>query len=308
MRVWDAHKSKVRYLAFRPDGRTLASAAEKTAGVRLWSPATGEKAGELRGRWGFVSGVAFSPDGKLIATATMNYRVVIWDAEACRPLSAPEEGQTRYSPAFSPDGGCVAATGWHGVVVWNAPALAHPDTLGPYSGEVWKPDATFEFDGRDQVVDKFDSLAFSPDGARVAANGCFRAVVWDRATGKVERVIRHADTDALTALAFAPDGERLAIGYGKTAEVHRLDKKERSVVLSGHTLFVRAVGFTPDGRTAMTAGSDGTVRFWDAATGAQLRVFDWGIGRVYSAAFSPDGLTCAAGGENGQIVVWDVDA
>src|SRR5262245_33350053 len=86
-----------------------------------------------------------------------------------------------------------------------------------------------------------------------------------------------------------------------------LHSERPPVVLKGHTLFVRAVDFTPDARTAMTAASDGLVRFWDAATGKQTRVFDWKIGKLSSAAFSPDGLTCAAGGENGQIVVWDVD-
>jgi WD40 repeat protein len=80
------------------------------------------------------------------------------------------------------------------------------------------------------------------------------------------------------------------------------------VTLRGHTLFVRGMGFTRDGQSVITAGSDGSVRLWDANTGAERRSFDWGIGKLYAAAFSPDGLTCAAGSENGQVVVWDVDA
>ncbi|MBN9122278.1 MAG: hypothetical protein J0I06_24580 [Planctomycetes bacterium] len=308
MLVWNAHKSKVRHLAFSPDGARLASAAEKAATVRLWEPTTGRKLGELPGRWGFTSGVAFSPDGKRIATTTMNFRVAIWDAEARRPLAVAAASQTRYGPAFAPDGSCVAATGWAGVAVWRDPAVPHPETLGPYADSNWGPDERFEFDGKDYVVDKFDSLAFSPDGRLVAANGIFRAVVWDRATRAVHRVVPHDEVDALSVVSFSPDGRRLAIGFGKAAEIHPLKGKGRRVVLTGHTMAVRAIGFAPDGRTAVTASSDGTVRFWDAATGAPTRTFDWGIGRVYGAALSPDGLTCAAGGEKGQIVVWDVDA
>ena len=58
----------------------------------------------------------------------------------------------------------------------------------------------------------------------------------------------------------------------------------------------------------MYAGADGFVRFWEAAAGAELRSFAWGIGKLYCAAFSPDGLTCAAAGDKGQVVVWDVDS
>ena len=82
----------------------------------------------------------------------------------------------------------------------------------------------------------------------------------------------------------------------------------RPLLLRGHALLVRAIGFLPGGATILTAGMDGTARLWDANTGNELRVFDWGIGKIRVAAISPDGLTCAAAGDSGQIVVWDVDS
>jgi WD40 repeat protein len=67
------------------------------------------------------------------------------------------------------------------------------------------------------------------------------------------------------------------------------------------------VGFLPGGGTVLTAAMDGTVRLWDAATGAEQRSFDWGIGKVRVAAVSPDGTMCAAGSDDGRLVVGDVD-
>jgi WD40 repeat protein len=76
---------------------------------------------------------------------------------------------------------------------------------------------------------------------------------------------------------------------------------------SGRAAPVWAVNWTADGNSLLTAGNDGCVRLWDAGTGAERKVYDWGIGKLYCAAFSPDGLTCAACSAKGQVVVWDVD-
>jgi WD40 repeat protein len=112
-----------------------------------------------------------------------------------------------------------------------------------------------------------------------------------------------------SAVSFTPDESRVAVAFGHRASLWRMDRlHERPIVLRGHALLVRAIGFLPGGNAILTAGMDGTARVWDTDTGAELRVFDWGIGKIRVAAVSPDGLTCAAGGDSGQIVVWDVDA
>jgi WD40 repeat protein len=112
-----------------------------------------------------------------------------------------------------------------------------------------------------------------------------------------------------SAVAFTPDESRIAVAFGHRAASWRLDHLlARPLLLRGHSLLVRALGFLPGGELLLTAGLDGTARIWDVETGAERRTFDWGIGKIRVAAVAPDGLTCAAGGDRGQIVVWDVDA
>jgi WD40 repeat protein len=111
------------------------------------------------------------------------------------------------------------------------------------------------------------------------------------------------------AVAFTPDESRIAVAFGHRGAIWRMDQLHAPpVLLRGHSLLVRAIGFLPGGDGVLTAGMDGTARIWDPNTGAERRAFDWGIGKIRVAAISPDGLTCAAGGDSGQIVVWDVDS
>jgi WD40 repeat protein len=238
----------------------------------------------------------------------MSSLLVVWDASTRASVALASDRSTRYAPAFAPDGASVAAGGSDGVPVWVNPG-APVRTIDEYDNITWEPAQRYAFDDGDALTDRFDSVAFSPNGKWLAAQGPHRAVIWDRAKpNNPTRIIPHSlETDFLSCCAFSPDSERLAIGFERNAEIHPVRGKAKPVVLKGHTRFVRAVGFTPDGRTLMTACGDGRARLWNAHTGELLRTYDFGIGRLYSGAFSPDGLTCAAGGETGQIVVWDVE-
>jgi len=111
-----------------------------------------------------------------------------------------------------------------------------------------------------------------------------------------------------TAVAFSADESRVCIGFGHRARVWRPHEPDApSLHMKGHGAQVRAVGFSTDGRTVLTAAMDGSVRVWDANTGAEVRAFEWGIGKIRAAVVSPDGALCAAGSDSGHLVVWDAD-
>lgn len=152
-------------------------------------------------------------------------------------------------------------------------------------------------------------LSFSADGSRLSGTGGMdgdtRVAVFDVANAR--EVFRFAPTATVTRCAlFLPDG-RVAVANGRYVYVLPPDGGDPQLTLSGHPKQVNAVAVTPDGRRLLTASHDGSIRTWDASTGASGASFDWQIGPITALAFSPDGLTCAAAGLNGNAVVWDAD-
>ncbi|MFO0821910.1 MAG: WD40 repeat domain-containing protein [Gemmataceae bacterium] len=113
---------------------------------------------------------------------------------------------------------------------------------------------------------------------------------------------------SVNCFAFNADDSRLVLGLGHRAVVWSPDDLEANPVpIAGHGKKVMGVGFLPGGQV-LTAGMDGTARVWDQNTGEAVRSFDWGIGKVTTAAVSPDGTLCAVGSVNGQVLVWDIDS
>jgi len=152
-------------------------------------------------------------------------------------------------------------------------------------------------------------LNFNADGSRLAAaggvDGDTHVVVLDVAAK--HELFRFTPPATVTRCAlFLPDG-RLAVANGRYVYTLPVGGGDPQFTLSGHPKQVNAVAVTPDGRRLLTASHDGSIRVWDAATGAAGPSFDWDIGPVTALAFSPDGLTCAAAGLNGNVVVWDAD-
>ena len=152
-------------------------------------------------------------------------------------------------------------------------------------------------------------MNFSADGGRLAVTGGLdgdtRATVFDLAARKV--IFTFAPKAKVTRAAVLLPDNRLVVANGRNVYVLPAESATPQFILEGHPKQVNAVAVTRDGRRILTASHDGSIRTWDAQTGAPGASFDWNIGAVTALAFAPDGLTCAAAGLNGKVVVWDVD-
>jgi len=256
---------------------------------------------QLTGHNQAVTSVAFSPDGKMVASGdgelTEGPVTRLWNptsGELLGTLVGPPAtgGGSADAVAFSPDGTLLAVGGnflGDSTRLWN---VADRTLIGPLA----------------QSRSIMKSLAFSPDGKTLAGVTHTGAVtLWDVGSRQVR--IGLPDSDGFRNVTFSPDGKLIADG-GKGAEVRISDASD------GHTIHTitdatgDVVGFSPDGKTLAVADSDGTysLRVWDVATVRDTATFDRTEGGdvITSVVFSPDGKTIASWGLGNVIQLWDV--
>jgi len=244
---------------------------------------------ELYGHWYPVYSVAFSPDGKTLASGSWDETIKLWDTatgEELRTLT----GHTSYvsSVAFSPDGKILASASGDGTVrLWDAATGREIRRLEGHWGWVF-------------------AIAFSPDGKTVASGGDDGLVLlWDVETGS-EKGVLEGHEGAVYGVAFSPSGDLLATGSeDHTVKLWDLASQRLKATLRGHQGYVLAVAFSPDGRLVASGSEDGTVRIWDSTTGNQIQVLSGHEDIVHSVAFSPDGKTLASGSVDGTVRLWD---
>jgi WD40 repeat protein len=311
VRLWDpATGSPVRAtlttsdlvfdVAFSPNGKLLATALVSVYGgvdggsVRLWNPATGSPVRATpaaRSNSVSVGSVAFSPDGKLLATGDADGTVRLWDPATGRPARAPLTGLASGvgSLAFSPDGKLLAAA--DGMAqLWDVA-----------TGRRIRTSLTGH-------TDPVCAVAFSPDGKLLATgDGKGTVRLWDPATGHTVRTPLTGHTGTVCAVAFSPDGKLLASG-GNDGTVRLWDPatgRPARAPLTGHTNAVSAVAFSPNGKLLASGGDDGTVRLWDPATGRPARAPMTGhTDKVRAVAFSPNGRQLASASTDHTVRLW----
>jgi WD40 repeat protein len=220
----------------------------------------------------------------------------VWNADGGAAVAELAVGHwwTSDCLAVSPDGARLLVYANSALQEWDEPARPAPEPRAPDRAHARFGHST--------------QFGFSPRGTWVY-RALLRVSLFDPSDLATEReAFNDPQGSGPTAVAFTQDETRLCAAFGHRALVWRLDDRAAPPLhLRGHGQQVRAVGFAPDARTVFTAGSDGTVRVWDANTGAEVRAFDWGIGSVRAVCAAPDGAVCAAGGADGHLVVWDAD-
>jgi WD40 repeat protein len=250
--------------------------------------------------------VAFSPDGKTLASGGQDALIKLWD------VSTKEETTTLrghafsvYSLAFSPDGALASASWDKTVKVWNLGS--EPARLSLEKQEVFKERTQAVLEGHEDWV---YCVAWAPDGKKFASgSGDRKVILWDVATGVGKPLAGHSG--AVSSVAFSPDSQTLASGAwdGKVI-LWDVDKGANRNTLGDNLGKVRSVAFTHDGKGVASGSEDKKVRLWDAATGKPQEPLQTD-GIVNCVVYSPDGKALAAGtgdryqNPKGKIVLWD---
>jgi RNA polymerase sigma factor (sigma-70 family) len=246
--------------------------------------------GTVRLRHGWMTyALAYSPDGKMLASAGVGRGLCLWDAASGKLLHLPIPSGQVLGVAFSPDGKLVAA----------------PDCLFDVTTGLKIRHLAGHKNGGSLCV------AFAPDGKTVATGGHDKLVrLWDVATGRELRQLSGYD-GSVFSVAYSPDGNIVAAA-GTDTTIHLWDTVTGANrgVLTGHKpgggQGTFRIAFSPDGKLLASGAPDQTVRLWDVAAAKEQRILGAALGEVRAVAFAPDGKSVVSGYGDGRIRAWDV--
>lgn len=233
-------------VVFSPAGNLLAAAKGKM--IKLWDPTDGRRLSTLQGHAGDVTSLAFSPDGKLLASGSEDKTLKLWtmpDGQVWRTISGladPVFGMT-----FNPAGTRLVAVGGDKTIrVWDAA------------------------DGRELFaipagVSSLQDVAFSPDGTLVAAGSSHFVKLWSVADGREIRSLQGEPGSVVSSVAFSPDGKLLAVGDGSgTLAFWSVAEGQRVRIIREFIWPVDSVAFSPDGKVIAAASwFDHTIKLWE---------------------------------------------
>ena len=353
LRIWNStsgsmerehvgHRDAVWSVACLQDDRFVTASADTTA--RIWGSGAGNEPIMECGREAGlgVRGVACSPDGRLVATATAQGRVTVWNRATCVVEREMPAIRGRVNAVeFSPSGDLVNAACSDGVVrvyaVADATEVYRIEThAGPAFAATFSPDgqriaiaAAESSDAGTQLgavqihaaqseserllnlphPGRVHGVVWSRDGRRLAsacADGLLRD--WDAATGELLGAFQ-GHRDDVNWVASSRDGNRVATASSDgTVRLWSPSDGWSTIELSGPVGQIWEVAFSPDGTRIAAGGADGGLHVWQAESGRHLLALDAHEGPIWGVVFTPDGESIVTGGDDGTVRVWGVSA
>lgn len=345
VKFWDVETESLRSLSensirhspvFSPDSEKLAAIDTLTDEVEVIDVKSGKVRRTLGGPigiWGSrYTTLAFSPDGRSLATGSESGLVQLWSAATGRiQRTLRGHDDVVNAVAFSPDGEHLAGASSDGTVrLWHATSGKSEGTLTDYSGVVWalafSPDSkTLASGSQDAKIRLWDvstgmarrtfrghahgvnSVAFSADGTILYADSMEPTGLrqWDMARGKA----RNTGPEISSGGSFSPDGRTLAVGRAKEG-IAVFDGTSGKLRYRIKEQYLMHVDFSPDGKTIVANDTSGNAHTWDAATGKRRKVYQNPSKRedfiARSLKFSSDGKMIALGRDDGAVCIWDV--
>lgn len=342
------HTNWVRSVAFSPNGKMLASSgADHT--IRVWNVSrVGNQEDGAVGKWGeenprskiltghsgWVRSIAFSPDGEVLASASSDRTIKLWDYETGDCLRTYTGHQSSvYSIAFGSEGDLiVSGSGDRTVKLWDCYSSTCIKTLYGQTNEVCSvavssDNQTIACVSLDQTMRLWNyhhgqclktwyghtdwalPVAFSSNQRFLASGSNDKTVqLWDWNTGACLKTLQ-GHTDFVYTVAFSPDGQILASGStDSSVRLWNVQMGECFQVLQGHTDWIDVVAFHPSENILASGSADCTVKLWNIHTGQCIKTLTGHTEKLLGTAFSPNGELLASCGVDQTIKLWDISS